>query len=134
MVGAIGRLRTSRNQFLCFIGRASGPRPFSSLPPCRESPRNHTFSTSFGLSANTLNALKNISDKVFRAPKAVAPFFVCGSGGLCGDNFVQRLALFLESRHFLASTKQQVEIKGELRFVANRPVTWDHNHCVRDFS
>src|SRR5215831_4947715 len=42
-------------------------------------------------------------------------------------------ALSLESCHFLASANQQVAIKDELGFVANRAVAWDDNHRVRDF-
>jgi len=71
--------------------------------------------------------------KFFRAPKAVAPLCVWGGGGLCGDNFIERFALFLESRHFLPSVNQQVAIKDELGLVANRAVTWDKDHRVRDF-
>jgi hypothetical protein len=67
-------------------------------------------------------ALENVSDEVFRAPKAVAPLCVGGGGRLGGDNFVERLALFLEGRHFLASANQQVAVERELRFVANRAV------------
>src|SRR5579859_4848010 len=79
------------------------------------------------------NALENVSDEVFRAPKAVAPLCVGGGSWLCGHNFVERLALFLEGGHFLASANQQVAVEGELGFVANRAVTRDDNHLVRDF-
>ena len=65
-------------------------------------------------SQSASNALENVSDEVFRAPKAAAPLCVCGSGRLCGDNFVERFALFLQSRHFLSSANQQVAIKREL--------------------
>src|SRR5580700_7843498 len=84
-------------------------------------------------SQSVSNALENVSDEVFRAPKAVAPLCVCGGGRLCGDNFVKRFALFLECRHSLASANQQVAVEGELGFVANRAVAWDDNHRVRDF-
>src|SRR6266478_5991714 len=83
-------------------------------------------------SQSVSNALENVSDEVFRAPKAVAPLCVCGSCRLCGYNLVQRSTLFLESSHFLASADQQVAIKGELGFVANRAVAWDDNRRVRD--
>jgi putative NADH-flavin reductase len=49
------------------------------------------ISVTFGLPVTrsqwASNALENVSDEVFRAPKAVAPLFVCGGGRLCGDNF-----------------------------------------------
>src|SRR6516164_10863314 len=83
--------------------------------------------------ASTSNALENVSNEIFRAPKTVAPLCVCGRSGLCGDNFVERFALFLQGRHFLASANQQVAIKGKLGLVSNRAVAWDHNHRVRYF-
>jgi hypothetical protein len=54
-----------------------------------------------GFSAS--NALENVSDEVFSAPKAAAPLCVCGCCRLCGDNFVEAFALFLKGRNFLAS-------------------------------
>src|SRR5580693_6965729 len=84
-------------------------------------------------SQSVSNALENVSDEVFRAPKAVAPLCVCGGGRLGGHNFVDRFALFLEGGHSVAGANQQVAIKGELGFVANRTVPWDDNHIVRDF-
>ena len=62
----------------------SGPAIAFELPTLR------SFSAS--------NALENVSDKVFWGSEAVAPLCVCGGGKLCGDNFVERFALFLESR------------------------------------
>src|SRR3984957_12423893 len=84
-------------------------------------------------SQSASNALENVSDEVFRAPKAVAPLCVWGGGRLCSDNFVERFPLFLQSRHFLSSANEQVAIKRELRFVANCAVAWDDNHLVGDF-
>src|ERR1700736_3844577 len=84
-------------------------------------------------SQSASNAMENVSDEVFRAPKAVAPLFVCGGGRLCGDNFVERFALFLEGRHFLASANQKVAVEGQLGFVANRAAPWDDNHLIRNF-
>src|ERR1700746_3755642 len=81
----------------------------------------------------TSNTLENVSDKILRFPESVAPLCVCGASGLCGDDFVQRLPLFLQSRYFLASINEQVAIKGELGFVANRAVAWDDDHLVSDF-
>src|ERR1700741_4155261 len=81
----------------------------------------------------TSNTLENVSDKILRFPESVAPLCVCGASGLCGDDFVERLPLFLQSRYFLASANQEVVIKGELGFVANRAVAWDDNHAVGDF-
>jgi hypothetical protein len=81
----------------------------------------------------TLNTLENVSDKIFWFPESVAPVCVCRGSGLCGDDFVERLPLFLQSRYFLASTNEQVAIKGELGFVANRAVAWDDDHLVSDF-
>ena len=82
--------------------------------------------------ANRSNAQENVSDEVSRAPKTVAPLCVCGGGRLCGDNFAECFALFLESRHFLAGANQQVAIKGELGFVSDRAVAGDDNHRIRD--
>src|ERR1700740_746109 len=65
------------------------------------------------------NTLENLSDKILRFPESAAPLCVCGASGLCGDDFVQRLPLFLQSRYFLASINEQVAIKGELGFVAH---------------
>src|SRR5580693_8455495 len=84
-------------------------------------------------SQSVSNALENVSDEVFRAPKAVAPLCVCDCGRLCGHNFVDRFPLFLEGRHFLAGANQKVEVEGELGFIANRTVSWDDNHIVCDF-
>src|SRR6201987_1840839 len=81
----------------------------------------------------TSNTLENVSNKILRFPQSVAPLCVCGGSGLCSDDFVERLASFLQGRNFLASTDQQVAIKGELGFVANRAVAWDDDHLVRDF-
>jgi len=47
--------------------------------------------------ASTSHALENVSNEILRASKAGAPPFVCGGGRLCGDNFVERFALFLQS-------------------------------------
>src|SRR5580704_4347144 len=96
-------------------------------------PRTDNFRVARDSLAIKSNALENVSDEVFRAPKAVAPLCVGGGSRLGGDNFVERLALFLEGRHFLASVNQQVAVEGELGFVANRAVPWDDNHLVRDF-
>src|SRR4029434_2154867 len=84
-------------------------------------------------SQSASNALENVSDEVLRAPKAGAPLCIRGDCRLFCDNLVERLALFLQSRHFLASANQQVTVEGELGFVANRAVPWDDNHLVRDF-
>src|SRR6266481_6244729 len=84
-------------------------------------------------SQSASNALENVSDEVFRVPKAVAPLCVCGGGRLCGHNFFERFALFLEGGDLLPSANQQVAVEGELGFVANRAVPWDDNHLVRDF-
>jgi hypothetical protein len=46
-------------------------------------------------SQSASNALENVSDEVFRAPKAAAPLCVCCGGRLCSGNFVERFALFL---------------------------------------
>src|ERR1700746_3724128 len=73
----------------------------------------------------TSNTLENVSDKILRFPESVAPLCVCGASGLGSDDFVERLALFLQGRNFLASTDQQVAMKGELGFVANRAVARD---------
>ena len=62
----------------------------------------------------TLNTLENVSDKIFWFPESVAPVCVCCGSGLCGDDFVERLPLFLQSRYFLASANEQVAIKGVL--------------------
>jgi hypothetical protein len=43
----------------------------------------------------TSNTLENVSDKILRFPESVAPLCVCGASGLCSDDFVERLALFL---------------------------------------
>ena len=63
----------------------------------------------------------------------VAGLIQSGGFGSFSKHFVERLALFLQGRNFLASTDQQVAIKGELEFVANRAVAWDDDHLIRDF-
>src|SRR6267143_2154154 len=66
-------------------------------------PTNRNFRLPLTCSQSASNALENVSDEVFRVPKAVAPLCVCGGGRLCGHNFVERFALFLEGGHSLAS-------------------------------
>src|ERR1700746_794978 len=92
-----------------------------------------TYGTPVGSLVVTSNTLENVSDKILRFPESVAPLCVCGASGLCSDDFFERLALFLQGRNFLASTDQQVAIKGELGFVASRAVAWDDDHLIRHF-
>jgi hypothetical protein len=56
---------------------------------------------------------------------------VCRGGG---DNFVERFALFFESRHFLASANQQIAVKGELGFVVNSAVAWNDDPLPLSFN
>jgi hypothetical protein len=94
---------------------------------------NESCSNLYTASEFDLNALEDQSDELCRAHKATAPLGVVGRSRLRGNNFLERFALFFESRHFVTNTNQQVAVEGQLRLVANGTVTWNDDHPVRDF-
>src|SRR5271155_5042063 len=79
------------------------------------------------------DALIRKRDKVTWVLEEVAPFRVVACAGPCGDDFRQRLALFLESGDFFADINQHVSEEHQVGLAAYRSVSGNDDRFIGDF-